>query len=207
MNMGPEDRFTDRLSEYLDGELEARERVELERHLETCGACRTTLDELRSVVAHASALEDTGPDTELWSGVAARIGAPAAVKPPVGTFRSAIGKRITFTLPQLAAAALALMVLSGGLVWRARSGDPRADFQPVSASDANPSAAAGLPLEDEAARVLDTHLRAIDAAIAEANAALDGHPGEEYLAGHVARLKSQRVALLRETADQHSAGR
>ena len=41
------DQWTDRLSEYLDGELTGPERTTLEAHVASCDACRTTLDELR----------------------------------------------------------------------------------------------------------------------------------------------------------------
>ncbi len=50
--MATEDLFTDRLSDYLDGEeLSATERAAIEAHLATCGACRTTLAELEAVAA------------------------------------------------------------------------------------------------------------------------------------------------------------
>src|SRR5262249_11801788 len=50
------DLWTDRLSEYLDGELESAERLELERHLASCGACATALEDLREVAARAASL-------------------------------------------------------------------------------------------------------------------------------------------------------
>ena len=46
--------------------------------------------------------------------------------------------RFSFTLPQLVAAGLALMVLSGGMVWVARLGDPRASLPPVRREPPNP---------------------------------------------------------------------
>ncbi|PYP99161.1 MAG: hypothetical protein DMD34_00150, partial [Gemmatimonadetes bacterium] len=38
------DQWTDRLSEYLDGELAGSERTALEAHLASCGNCRATLE-------------------------------------------------------------------------------------------------------------------------------------------------------------------
>jgi len=55
------DQWTDRLSEYLDGELARPERTTLEAHLASCDACRRTLDELRRVVTNARALDDRPP--------------------------------------------------------------------------------------------------------------------------------------------------
>ena len=54
-----DDRWMDRLSEYLDGELTPEERRELEAHLAECASCRTTLEELRARRGEARAtLED-----------------------------------------------------------------------------------------------------------------------------------------------------
>ncbi|MBI2535380.1 MAG: zf-HC2 domain-containing protein, partial [Gemmatimonadetes bacterium] len=101
------DQWTDRLSEYLDGELSATERLQIEEHLGGCPACRETLDELRVVVARAASLEDGAPERDLWPAVAERIGAarPEVEQPAGGRWRRL---RLTLTVPQLAAAALAL---------------------------------------------------------------------------------------------------
>ena len=47
------DQWTDRLSEYLDGELKGSERALLEAHLERCDDCQETLAGLRRVVMRA----------------------------------------------------------------------------------------------------------------------------------------------------------
>ena len=126
--MDTEDRFTARLSDYLDGEdLSAGERAAIDAHLATCSSCRTTLAELREVAALGASLSDRAPVADLWSGVAARLTPDSAVLP----FVSPLRRRFSFTLPQLVAASLALMVLSGGLVWVARLDDPRASLPPV----------------------------------------------------------------------------
>ena len=104
------DQWTDRLSEYLDGELKGSERALLEAHLERCEDCAETLAGLRRVLRRARTLEDRPPAADLWAGVATRIGAP--------TRRSlASRRRFTFSLPQLLAAGVALAVLSGSGAW------------------------------------------------------------------------------------------
>jgi hypothetical protein len=105
------DRWTDRLSEYLDGDLRERERHELEAHLEGCPACRGTLAELRAVMTQASTLEPLAPGSDLWPGIAARMAPRSAA--PAG-WRS---WRLSLSLPQAALAATALVVLSVGLSW------------------------------------------------------------------------------------------
>jgi hypothetical protein len=64
-----DDAFTDRLSEYLDGELGPDERRELEQHLEQCESCERTLSELRAVRTTAGHLVDKEPPRDLWPSV------------------------------------------------------------------------------------------------------------------------------------------
>jgi len=212
------DAFTERLSEYLDGELSEAEGRQVSEHLAICQDCRATLKELRGVVSEAAALRDTSPDRDLWRGITPRI-EPRRVSP----FRRAIRSRLTFTLPQLAAAGLTLMVLSGGLVWMARSGDPRADFQPVTALVATDPAltpanfadrnyddaiadlqrtldAERTKLDPETVRVLEQNLKSIDDAIDQCRRALQADPSNVYLNTHLADARQRKLVLLRRAA-------
>lgn len=144
--MNVHDPWRDRLSEYLDGDLDGADRATLEEHLHGCADCRATIAELRTVVAVASHLEDQAPPRDLWPGVRDRIRAamaehvatseapaitaavPAAVPatPDDGTqapsrgsaipFRHRPSRRISFTIPQLAAAGVALMLVTGAAI-------------------------------------------------------------------------------------------
>ena len=126
--MATEDPFNDRLSEYLDGEdLSPGERAEIEAHLATCATCETTLAELAAVAARARSLPDRPPVADLWAGVSRRLTPASTVLP----FTRPSHRRFSFTLPQLVAAGLALMLLSGGMVWVARRGDPRTSLPPA----------------------------------------------------------------------------
>jgi len=75
------DQWTDRLSEYLDGELLTGERTALEQHLLGCADCRATLAELRRVVARAQALDDTPPAARRASPGSPRTRGDAARAP------------------------------------------------------------------------------------------------------------------------------
>ena len=136
--------FTDRLSDYIDGELDPRQHAEVASHLAQCPPCREIANDLRAVATRATSLPDLSPRRNLWAGVQDKIeSAPAHRSAPPSLARRWGGRRFSFTLPQLAAAGVALMVLSGSMVWLAKTGDPRADFPPVDAVasvDPNPAA-------------------------------------------------------------------
>ena len=125
------DQWNDRLSEYIDDELTPAERVELEDHLATCRDCTVALGELREVVERAGALTPRPPDADLWPGIAPRLerGTVHPFAAPRGT------RRFSFTMPQLVAAGLALMVMSGGGVWVLQHGGRATSLPQVQAAD------------------------------------------------------------------------
>lgn len=120
--MNTTDRWMDRLSEYLDGELGPDERDALEAHLDGCTACTATLAELRRVAETARALPGEALDTHLQADLWARI------VPRLAPRRQSLGERlaamlrpagrpVTLSVPQLATAALALVVVSAGIAF------------------------------------------------------------------------------------------
>jgi anti-sigma factor RsiW len=110
------EEWTDKLSEYLDGELAGDERRAVDAHLRSCAECSAVLADLKRVVARAQGV-GTGvprpPAADLWDGIAARIES----QQNIATFNPRPSRRVTFTLPQLAAAAVLIAAVSGGLVW------------------------------------------------------------------------------------------
>jgi len=116
------DPWTGKLSDYLDDELGADERQAVEAHLVACPDCARTLDELRRVVEQARSLVPRPPEADLWEQVSGRIGAGAR---SVSAFRPHERRRLSFTVPQLAAASLLIATVSAGIAWRVRT-TPRA---------------------------------------------------------------------------------
>src|SRR3989442_3645557 len=111
--------WTDRLSLYLDGALAPAEREACEGHVAECAACAGPLADLRRVVARARSLEDRPPRTDLWPAIAAGIGlSPSGDVVDLAERRRGRARRFSFTVPQLAAACVALVLLSGAVVWR-----------------------------------------------------------------------------------------
>jgi anti-sigma factor RsiW len=183
------------LSDYLDGEdIAAADRAEIAAHLATCASCRTTLAELRAVAAHARTLPDAPPAEDLWAGVAERLR-----QSPVLRFPRA--RRFSFTLPQLVAAGLALMVMSGGLVWVTRLGDPRTNLPPVVASDERVRPPAAESTEPERAvapaRFADSHY---DEAIADLEKILDA--GRSRLDAETIRVIEDNLATIDQAIEQ-----
>jgi hypothetical protein len=222
------DRWTDRLSEYLDGELPENERLALEAHLSGCPQCSTVLEELRRVVKQARGLPPLEPDADLWPTIARRIGAT----PPAGSevidlpARRTARRQWTFSLPQLAAAGIALMTLSGGAVWLLNQPTKPGALAAVdsvpsrgtpvvtvglkpSASQSYAAAVADLErvlaegrgkLDPTTVRVIEQNLAAIDRAIAEAQRALDADSANLYLNTHLAETMRRKLDLLRQAA-------
>lgn len=121
------DRWTDLLSPYVDGELGADERRELESHVETCSECAETLDSLRALVSRARDLRErdkaAGMSADLWPGIEARIrDLPVSTVRPLprggrpqraGTWAGGFAWTDILSFPGLAAIAAALLIATG----------------------------------------------------------------------------------------------
>jgi anti-sigma factor RsiW len=222
------DPWTDRLSEYVDGELPEAERLALESHLEACPDCSVIVSDLRRVVRRARTLKDRAPATDLWPGIASRIGAGSTRSQTVVdlTAHRRIRKRWAFSLPQLAAAGIALMTVSGGTVWLLSSPGRQTAVAPLppsrngnaavvnvalrpSASQSYAAAVADLErvlaqgrgkLDPTTVRIIEQNLAAIDRAIAQAQRALDADSANLYLNTHLAETMRRKLDLLRQAA-------
>jgi anti-sigma factor RsiW len=227
MNMS--DRWSDRLSDYLDGELSAGERQELEVHLAECEECAATLEQLRRVAERAKALEDEPPARDLWSGIAERISATPEEDKLADLEAHRRGRlrqrRLTFSLPQLAAASIALMVLSAGTAWMVSRAGVGAEQIP-NATVVQPTPDAGFTassydaaiaeleriidesrdrLDTATVRVIAENLMIINHAIVQAQRALAQDPASEYLNEHLAATKRQKLDFLMRAAEMAGA--
>ena len=214
------DLWTNRLSEYLDGELDSVERAALEAHLATCGACYATLSELRGVVAYAKTLVDSEPATDLWPDIRARLVQSSEPRRHASGVRS---RRFSFTVPQLLAASIALVLLSSGGAYMAlRPGTSKVTPQPAAVRQQGIMTVANVDrgttdaaiadlqatltqnesrLDTTTVRIVRQNLAIIDRAIAEARIALQKDPGNAYLNLHLADTMRRKVELLRRVND------
>jgi hypothetical protein len=69
MNAPTCDAWAARLSDHVDGELDAGERAALEAHLAGCASCRALLGDLRRLVVAARALPAREPERDLWPAI------------------------------------------------------------------------------------------------------------------------------------------
>jgi len=115
--------WTDRLSDYQDGELSAAEYAACDAHLAECDVCRTVLHELRLVTVAARGDEDRDPAVNLWPGILSQITSrPVVVHPATRSARSRPApseRRISFSLPQLALAASLLIAVTASVSYLA----------------------------------------------------------------------------------------
>lgn len=221
------DQWTNRLSEYIDGELDGAERATLEAHLETCGQCYATLGELRQVIARTKRLEDTPPVNDLWPNIAREIRRERLPERPDHPARLA-RRRFSLTVGQLLAASIALMLLSAGSAWLALQSGAKINPPPAIAenplrgrpievaawSGRTDAAIADLQaalaqneqrLDTATVRVVRQNLAIIDRAIADARIALQKDPGNAYLNLHLADTMRRKVELLRRVNDMAAA--
>lgn len=166
------------------------------------------------------------PTRDLWPGVAARLEAKAAPR----------RTQVSFTLPQLAMAASLLIAVASGITWLAASRPPSAavDAQPmvVAQSESTGEVEGGIVnanfadaqynaavtdleqilrserdrLDPRTVLVIERNLKAIDAAIQEARAALNDDPANAYLNSHLADARRRKLDLLRHATELASAG-
>lgn len=206
------DDWTDRLSEYLDGELSHAERTALEAHLGSCAECRTVLGELREVVVTARALPDLPPTRDLWPAVAERT-------------RDVLPFRPHRALPEwvrYAAAAAVFAAVGSAATWLAiaPAARPVATVTPAPMVVVTPRTVAAAPRGTDAAvaeleailrqgekrldtatvRIVTENLARIDAAIAQAQQALAADPSNAYVSRHLAETERRKIELLRTAA-------
>lgn len=220
---------TERLSEYLDGGLDAADRAAVEGHLDSCAECAGIVAELRAVVAEARSLPEAPPARDLWPDIRGRLtprrspGSVSAGKRKAGSSMIGLwaGRRVMVTVPQLAAAGLAVAVLSAGGVWAALGGEGATSGRATALADAPTTGpavallAAYEPamseleteyeqrrgeLDPETIQVVERNLAIIDSAIREASHALAADPASGFLHTRLTDAMRMRMSLLRQAS-------
>jgi hypothetical protein len=222
------------MHDLVDGLLSAAEVEAAQAHVAECSGCREEYARLSEVVATLRSLPRSAEaPAGLWTGIEGRMGeadpgqvapseAPVAKVVPLHGAHRTEG-RLSFSVPQLAAAAVVISVLSAGTVWMALSGG---SSLPASVSVAGPdqeSAARAVSLDPqrydepiaeleqildrgrallsrETLLTLETSLRTIDEAIAEVRTALERDPASELLTRMLVNHQRTKLRVLRQAA-------
>lgn len=216
-----------RLSDYLDGDLDASDAHEMEGHLAECATCRAVLADLEDIVERAAALGDIQPARDLWPDIVGTLraargrSAPAQVIPFPGDAEVRRRRGTFLTVPQMAAASVVLIALSAAATWWAGMGGVvqgtpavAADGAPVAlVSDlARPPEAlarelSGLEgvfaqvrdsLDAGTVLILEKNLGVIQRAIDESVRALAVDPANTFLRDHLERAYREKASFLRE---------
>lgn len=222
------DRWTESLSDYLDGELTSEDRREVALHLESCADCAEALRELEQVLERARALPDLAPPRDLWPEIEAQLvawkGAPANAPAPIPARRPRT-RVVSFTWPQLMAAGLAVALLATAAFWLgSRGGQPLAHRPAAPATGKTEMVRSETPQPEDAikelrqalangredldpatVKVLEQNLSSIERSISEAKAALDADPANPYLQRHLRETMTRKVNLLRQATFLASA--
>ncbi|MGB5526069.1 MAG: zf-HC2 domain-containing protein [Gemmatimonadota bacterium] len=218
---------TEKLSDYLDGDLSGDELAKLEAALQGDAELSRVLEELRAVKNAAASLPRHAPQSDLWPAIGARIEADSNVDVVPLSSAGRSRRRFSFTIPQLAAAAVALLVLGSASVWMAMSSGaggletgnpiavapiPEAGFVSAPGDGSTFSYEATIQdLEDQlrvgrdrldprTVAALEGSLATIDRAIARAKEALEADPASIYLNRHLADARTRKLHVLQQAA-------
>ena len=215
------DEWTDRLSDYVDGELDTATLGRLERHLLECEACRQVVADLRAIRDAAPHYAGASPDADLWPSIAEAIERKKEVRFPLAQTRRP-SRRVAPWIWQVAAA-IGFIGIGAGATWLALDGplpfgSREAGPTTLIAAEQNDAALAAAAyqravddlhqvlaegrdrLEPETLQIIEDNLRVIDRAIAESEAALAADPANLELRTWIASHKRRKLDILRQAA-------
>lgn len=227
----------ERMNEALDGALRADEVAALEAHLAACPPCREEHARLSETVTAVRSLpREARIPSGSWEAIARRIASAQRESPasrsvlPLPTSGPAPrgsrpGRRVSASVPQLAAAAVVIALLSAAVTWLALGpwGAETATARRSPDGSAEGAAARAVSLEDggyaetvtrleeileegrgllapETVVTIEVSLRTVDAAIAEVEAALAEDPNSDLLRRLLANHRSTKLGVLQRAA-------
>ena len=101
------------ISEYIDGGLNREKASSLEKHLETCQACRKLLADFRQIKQRAKGLKKTDPSTQAWFRIQERLRERTQAPVPAPRVRFLF---FPARLRYAVSAALLLLVVTGAVI-------------------------------------------------------------------------------------------
>jgi len=230
-DMGSKHYSTERLNAALDGELSAAERARLEEHVQECAPCREEFSRISETVTALRSLPTSARTPEgLWAGIESRMAAAPAedvheVKVLELPSSGPRERRYTFSMPQLAAAAVLVALVSASLVLSTMGGGtPAGTTMARTAGDDMGPAARSVSmassryeevvgelerildsgrevLASETLETIDASLETIEAAITEVEVALAADPASDMLMRMLTAHQRTKLGVLQRAAD------
>jgi hypothetical protein len=221
-----QNRWMDRVSDYVDGEMDLGERELFEGRLQEDPELRRAVEEVQDLVTRAASLGPIEPPEDLWEGIEERIRgrvererAPQSPAP-----RPNWTRRLT-----LVAAGIVVMILSGSAGWwlhgigtpapqqlasidEPRPTAPEPDAQAANYADQEERLGENIAdleavlfeygdrLDPDTREAIAENLRIIDEAIADAHRALQEDPNSDFLHAHITHSMERKVRLLEDAA-------
>ena len=178
------------------------------------------------LMAALDSLQERPPAADLWPGIAARLGVPGKATWTVSFTLPQLAMAATLLIA--VSAGVSWLALAPRPATAVASTEPairaviepagavQPDIQRASFADAQYDAAVAdlerilreesQQLDPQTVMVIERNLRAIDAAIQEARAALDADPANTYLNSHLADARRRKLDLLRRAAGLSTTG-
>ena len=197
----------DRIDEYVAGVLPQSDVQAIDAHVAACRECILDLEAARVVASRIDSLPRTRlPSTDLWQGIAGRIG------------RAGLGRWIAAPAWSLLAAAVLLSLVTGSATWVAvRRASPTATEAGgfVVAESKYHQSIADLTmlysrsrdsLGPETRALVERNLAVIEQAIQEARAALEREPANPLLESLVLSAYQRKLDFLEQATGLNRAG-
>jgi len=215
------DRYSEWISEAVDGTLDQAAQAELDTHCRGCADCRELLSDLIDIRAAAATLDRVTPSPAVWTAISAKIDSPRS---PHGV--SSLGREGRAPSWGQLAAAAALVTVLGAAAWFGLSLRPsngatepvaelaRAASELQLAEQHYLNAMASLEqltvrkdttLDPATAADIAQSLSSIDRAIADSRAALKTDPNSFVAQTSLLEALRMKVALLQETVSLMNA--
>jgi len=222
-----QNRWMDRVSEFVDGELDPTERVLFEGRMAEDEELRRAVLEIESMVGRAASLGAIEPMRDLWPGIRAGITVASAGPGPVRRPGMPAPRPRAWRRAAVIAAALAVMVVSASAGWwlhdlgeplprsvasidQPSAPRPEADMVAVNFAEQEERLAESIEeleavlqqygghLDPDTREAIVENLDLIDSAIADAQRALEDDPNSDYLLSHIATSMESKVRLLED---------
>ncbi|MGE0160574.1 MAG: zf-HC2 domain-containing protein [Gemmatimonadales bacterium] len=215
----------ERTHDLIDGLLPSEAAERARSHMAECAECRERHAVLSELASDLRALpRDATPSPEIWQAIARRIdGTTPASEPESADVLVLPGvrpapRRVSFSIPQLAAASVVLAVMSASILWMATSRPTpevaveteRESVTRFASDEASYDTAldelmtivetARPFLAPETLLALDQSLAEIDAAIEDIGTALENDPSSDLLQSMLVNQQRSKLRVLSQVA-------